>query len=242
VTPLVPDRLAQLAALTLDHGSHSSFEAGHCSTEVVAYLAGEPHTDRPECLSPVLGAFLRRWNDDLDDEGRQKLKPFLPRVIGTADDGQDEARAWLVTDWLVRVYTPAWLELAGVTESAAALRALPPFASAGAARANQATVDAARKRGAAAWDAAWAAAWDAAWDAARDAAWDAARAAARDAAWDAAWDAARDAAWDAARDAARAAARDAARDAARAALDPTKQSLQASALDLLERMIDPGSA
>lgn len=200
MTPPVPERVAQLAELTIDHGSHSSFDAGHCSTEVVAYLAGEPHTDHPECLSPVLGAFIRTWNDDLDDEGRQKLKSFLPRVIGTAGDGRDEARAWLATDWLVRVHTPAWLELAGVTESAAALRALPPFASPRVARANQSTVEAAAR--------------------------DAARAAVGPAAWAAA----------------EAAARVAAGTAAEAALDPTKQSLQASALGLLERLIDPEAA
>ena len=50
--------------------------------------------------------------------------------------------------------------------------------------------------------------------------------AARDAAGDAAWAAARDAAWTAARD----------------ALAPTVETLQASALDLLDRMIDPSKA
>ena len=77
----------------------------------------------------------------------------------------------------------------------------------------------------AAWYAAWAAAGDAAWAAARAAAWAAAGAAA----WAAAWDAARDAAGDA--------ARDAARDAAGDALRPTVEALQASALELVERMI-----
>ena len=57
--------------------------------------------------------------------------------------------------------------------------------------------------------------------------------AARAAAWDAAWAAA----WDAAGDAARAAAWAAARAAARAALQPSVVALQASAFELLERMI-----
>jgi hypothetical protein len=92
-------------------------------------------------------------------------------------------------------------------------------------------------------DATWAAvaaAW-AAWDAARDAARAAAGAAARDAAWAAAeaaaGAAARDAAWAAARDAARAVAAAAARDAAGAALADTVAVLQASAIDLLDRML-----
>src|SRR5690606_26994214 len=109
-----------------------------------------------------LGAFVRRWNDDLDDEGRQRLKPLLPLMVGTAGDGHDELRGWLCADWLVRVHTPAWLELAGIRDAAAALRGLPPLrdpASLGAARP---TLDAAGKKARAARGAAWAAAWAAA--------------------------------------------------------------------------------
>jgi hypothetical protein len=56
----------------------------------------------------------------------------------------------------------------------------------------------------------------------------------RDAVRDAAWDAAWAAAWDAAWDAAPAAAGD--------ALQPTVKGLQASALSLLDRMIEVGRA
>ncbi len=132
MTPVLEDRLPILDGFKLDKGAHAPPANGPteaCVMELVAYIAGEPWSDNPECVSPVLTAFLQRWNDDLDDEGRQKLKPFIPRVIGTAGDGQDVARAWLATDWLVRVHTPAWLELAGVKESAVALRALPPLVS-----------------------------------------------------------------------------------------------------------------
>jgi hypothetical protein len=119
-------------------------------------------------------------------------------MIGTAGDNHDELRGWLCVDWLIRVHTPAWLELAGAKESAAALRALPRLRSAADLAGAHPSLDEARSKAAAARDAAWAAAWDAA----GDAAWDAAGAAARDAAWAAAWDAAGDAAWDAAGDAA----------------------------------------
>ena len=208
-------RIEQLEALRLSAGGHKSFAEGYCATELVSWLADEPFSDHPTCLSPVLGAFLRNWNDSLDDEGRQKLKPFLPRTIGTANDGHDEDRAWLVTDWLARACAPAWLELAGVKECPAALRALPSLTRETASTA-QPTINEARAAG------------------------DAARAAAGDAAGDAAWAAARAAAWDAAWAAARAAAGDAARDAAWAALELTKVELQASALDLLDRMVGLG--
>jgi hypothetical protein len=244
----MPDRLERFERAALLHGSHDSIDEGGCAMEWASYLAGEPHSDHPKCVSKVIGAFVRSWNDALPHDKRQILKDRIPRLLGTAGSEEiEDRRAWLVTDWLVRVYLPTWLELAKLTQDADQIRALPEITSA-TINATLPTLKAAQKNAAAAWDAASAAAWDA-WDAARAAAWDAARAAARDAAWDAtsaaasaaAWDAAWAAAWDAARaaawDAARAAARDAAWDAASTALQPTVEELQASALELLDRMI-----
>ena len=215
--------------------------------EAVAWLAGEPHSAAPACACPVITAFMTSWNDAIrGDETRTRLlRPVLPNIIGTRSTRDvEQRRADLALDWLVRVQTPAWLELTPTLQPhAAALRALRPLLDRSAILAAQSALDQARTSAAAArtaapppsaaWAAAWAAAWDAARDAARDAAWAAARAdawaaacaaalnAAGDAAWDAAWDAARDAARAAALDAAWAAALnaagDAAMDAARAA-------------------------
>ncbi|HWC30714.1 MAG TPA: hypothetical protein VG845_11600, partial [Dehalococcoidia bacterium] len=77
-----PDRLAELKTVTLDAGGHKP-DGEFCVMEAVAYVAGEPWSDSPECASPVLGAFLRSWNDTLDDETRQLLKPYVPRLVGT---------------------------------------------------------------------------------------------------------------------------------------------------------------
>jgi hypothetical protein len=212
----------------LARGAHSDPRDGRCSMEWIAYIAGEEHSDHPVCVDPVLGAFGRRWNDALDDVTRQRLRPYLARMIGTAGDGRSLERSWMCFDWLVRVHTPAWLDLAGLDGHARALRSLAAITDAASCDAAMPTVRAA---------------WDAAGDAARAAAWDAARAAAWDAAGDAARAAAGDAAWAAAGDAARAAAWDAARDAARAAagkaLEPTIRILQESAFGLLDRML-PG--
>jgi hypothetical protein len=194
--------------------------------EAVAYVAGEKHSDHPKCACPVISAFLRHWNDDLDNATRQRLKPYIPRLVGTKSTKAIESkRAWLATDWMVRVNTPAWLELGGMPDQALALRALPELVSAVVARAAHPVLTEASDRAAAAWAtaraaasaAARAAAWDAAGDAAEDAAWAAARAAA--------WDAASAAAWAAARA------------AARTKLKPTILSLQSSALQLLDRLI-----
>ena len=252
-----------LESLHLDHGSHTDPEDGHCILEVVSMLAGQPFNDNPPCVCPVLRAYGIALNDRWDDDQRQKLLPYAPQLLNTAGDGQDEVRSYLALDWLIRVFTPTWLDLAGLTESATELRALRPVVDLAAAEAAQPAIKSAGAD--AAWDAAgdagWAAAGAAAWAAARDAAGDAARTATRDAAGDAARDAARAAAgaaagwaaagaaaaaaaWAATRDAAGDAARDAARAAAAAAawaLQPTVELLQASALDLFDRMINPAA-
>ena len=219
------DKLEQIT--TLARGKHDEGEA-MCAMEAVAWLAGEPWSDAPQCASDVIAAFVRSWNDALPDADRVRLLlPLLPDVIGTrTTDADDETRAWMATDWLVRVNAPAWLDLTPSLEAhAAALRALPQSMSSAVARDSQSVITAA-------WDAARAAAWGAAWDAARAAAWDAAR----DAAMGAAWDAARVAA----SVAARAAARAAASVAASAAPAPTVTTLQASAQDLVRRMCAVG--
>lgn len=116
--------------LRLSPGSHpapfgADGEATMCAQEFAAYLAGEPHSDSPKCVSPVLNRLMVRWNDAMDDQTRQKLRPYIARTIGTAGDGQDEQRSYMANDWVVRTYTPALLEAAGLAEEAAKLRGLP---------------------------------------------------------------------------------------------------------------------
>lgn len=122
---ILPERLAELTnGGMLAKGGHGSFHSGACAMEWVSYLAGEGFTDDPECASPVLRTFTIGLNDQWDSEQRQKLAPFLPRMVGTAGDGKDEVRSYMALDWLVRTFTPAWLDLAGLTEEARSLRDL----------------------------------------------------------------------------------------------------------------------
>ena len=164
-------RVLDLEALVLERSSHEYPEEGMCVMEAVAFVAGEPHSDSPSCVSPIISAFLRRWNDDLPDAERQRLKPYIPRLVGTrASDQVENRRAWMVTDWMVRLHIPAWLELAGMRQQAAAVRALDPILSASAVADAQPLLKAVRADSAAARAAAGAAAWAAARDAARAAA------------------------------------------------------------------------
>jgi len=171
-----------LNTLTLAKGGHETRDNGVCLLEAVAWWAEEDHTDHPTCVSPVLGTFGRNLNDVLPDTKRQELRPLIPLLPGTAGDGHDETRGYLALDWLIRTYTPAWLDLAGLTEEATALRDLRRIADLVAAQAAGPVVRQASQKaaaaGAAAGDAARAAAGDAAWAAAGDAARAAAGAAA----------------------------------------------------------------
>jgi len=206
-----------LEEIRLSRGNHNppNGEKEGCLLEWASFLAGEPWSDHPQCVSPIIASFGRRWNDDLDNESRQVLVDYLPRIINTRGTRYQEIeRYWMVVDWMCRVYMPAWLDLAGLTTEADTVRRLPKFADAKVAKKSQPTLDHARRQG----------------DAARDAAGNAAR--------DAAGAAARDAAGAAARDAAGAAARAAAWDKLR----PTTESLQVSALQLLDDLIEVTNA
>ena len=240
VMSILEERLPYIESLKLGHGSHPAPSNGlveACVMEAVSYVAGEPWSAAPECASPVITAFLVSWNDSLPDEDRQMLKPYIPRIVGTRTSKKDEeTRAWMMTDWLARECAPAWLRLAGLTGQAEALEALGPLTSAAKARKAQPTLDQAKTDSAAASAAAGNAAWAASWDASGAAAWAASWDASGAAAWAASWAAAGAAAWDAAGAAAGAAASA----AAGAALQPTVKGLQASALLLLDRMIEVG--
>jgi hypothetical protein len=173
VTPAVDTtRLERVNSLEIKHGGHAPpngiMEA--CVMEAVSYVAGEAWSDHPQCACPVVAAFLRAWNDSLpDDASRTRLlRPLVPKIVGSKSTAKVERkRADMAADWLVRVWTPRWLELADLREEAAALRALAPLTSTATFQASVPVLRKAQERA------------DAAWAAARDAAWDAAGAAAK---------------------------------------------------------------
>jgi hypothetical protein len=172
---IIEERLPWLETFTLDSGAHSP-DGKACIMEAAAYVAGEEWTDHPECVSPVIAAFLRNWNDSLPDEDRGRLlRPYITKAIGTrGTKAQEQKRAWMATDWLARECAPAFLRTAGLTEHAEALEKLAAITTTKRAEAAQPTLRAARAAATdAATDAATAAAWAAAWAAARAAAWDA---------------------------------------------------------------------
>jgi hypothetical protein len=84
----------------LSPGSHHDPEAGMCVMELASMLAGERFSDHPRCASPIIGAFLRTYNDLLPDERRQDLYVYASRVVGTrASVGVERWRAQECMRW-----------------------------------------------------------------------------------------------------------------------------------------------
>ena len=226
----------------LSRGRHASPDRGRCAMEWVARAdRGRRTPTARDATSAVAAEYVRHLNDVLADEPRQRLRPYLSRMIGTAGDGLDEQRAWSCAPRLARTCLPAALDAAGLQEHAQRLRFAPAEELHGAVdEARAAAADAraaARERArracvpiewslrrerarAAARGAGRAAALDAARAALTAAAPDAERSALAETAWAAAWDALWAAAWD-----------------GRAL--PTAEALRAGAFDLLDQML-PG--
>src|SRR3954451_21654495 len=68
----------------LRRGKHASPEKGVCVMKLASMLAGEPFSDRPQAVCPVIGAYLRSYNDVVDDERRQDLYRYASEAIGSA--------------------------------------------------------------------------------------------------------------------------------------------------------------
>ncbi len=93
----------------LRRGAHDRRDDGMCAMEMVAWLAGEAHSDQPRCACPVIAAFVRALNDLLPDDGERTrlLRPLVPKFVNTAGTAQDERRrGFVVLDGTVRQLLP----------------------------------------------------------------------------------------------------------------------------------------
>jgi hypothetical protein len=82
-------------------GRHNSPDDGACVMELASMLAGEPFSDHPVSVCPVIGSCLRAYNDWIDDDRRQDLYRYASLVVGTrAPQEVQRARAERVTDWV----------------------------------------------------------------------------------------------------------------------------------------------
>jgi hypothetical protein len=84
----------------LSQGKHRDPDHGACVMELASMLAGEPFSDRPRCVDPVIAGFLRTYNDGIDDRRRQDLYPLAAAVVGSRTVPSVQAeRARLCLHW-----------------------------------------------------------------------------------------------------------------------------------------------
>src|SRR5919198_2804630 len=86
--------------IRLSQGKHRDPDHGACVMELASMLAGEPFSDRPRCVDPVIAGFLRTYNDGIDDRRRQELYPLAAAVVGSRTVPSVQAeRARLCLQW-----------------------------------------------------------------------------------------------------------------------------------------------
>src|SRR5689334_7297607 len=68
-------------------------ETGLCVMQTVAWFAGEPISDHPQCASPVLTNFAIVVNDGLEDGPRQQLRKLVSPLSTSRADGLEIERA-----------------------------------------------------------------------------------------------------------------------------------------------------
>lgn len=81
---------ALAAPFHLARGRHASPEEGLCLLELVAFLQGQEHTDRPAGVSPAIASAIRFVNDRTQDAARQQLLRFVDQLPDTDDEHEQE--------------------------------------------------------------------------------------------------------------------------------------------------------
>ena len=73
-------------------------------------LAGEPFSDHPRSVCPVIGSFLRAYNDRIDHEHRQDLYAYAAKVVGSRGSPDvQHARAERLSAWAFEGNWLGWL-------------------------------------------------------------------------------------------------------------------------------------
>jgi hypothetical protein len=75
----------------------------------------------------VIAAYAHSFSDWLPDDERQRLKAYIPRLVGTAVPDLELRRAFACADSAVRIFAPLAFKAAGLVQEAAKLGALAPI-------------------------------------------------------------------------------------------------------------------
>lgn len=106
--------------IRLSRGKHASPAEGACVMELASMLASEPFSDHPISVCPVIGAFLRTYNDSVEDGRRQDLYAYASKVVGSrSSEAVERERQAHLERWTKdvrrhrhrRLRLPRWLGL-----------------------------------------------------------------------------------------------------------------------------------
>src|SRR4051812_32648626 len=91
-------------------GRHRSPDEGACVMEVVSMLSGLSFTDHPATACPVIGSFLRAYNDVARDADRQALLACASLVVGSRNPAAQQERVDRCYELAaeLRVARPRW--------------------------------------------------------------------------------------------------------------------------------------
>jgi hypothetical protein len=95
--------------IKISRGKHTHPDDGACVMELASMLAGERFTDHPVSVCPVIGSFLRAYNDLVDDDRRQDLYASASMVVGSRASAEVmRARAHYLTAWALQRRKRHW--------------------------------------------------------------------------------------------------------------------------------------
>jgi len=98
--------------IKLSRGKHQSPDHGACVMELASMLAGESFSDQPASVCPVIGSFLRAYNDSIDDERRQDLYAYASKIVGSRAGAEvQRSRAERLTAWGLELQQRRWTRL-----------------------------------------------------------------------------------------------------------------------------------
>lgn len=98
--------------IKLGKGKHTSPEEGACVMELASMLASEPFSDHPASVCPVIGSFMRAYNDSIDEEHRQNLYGYAAKIVGSrASAGIQRRRAERLLAWALEMQRRRWPQL-----------------------------------------------------------------------------------------------------------------------------------
>ena len=115
--------IADIWKFELRRGNSDDPRNGACLLDAVSWLEYGQLGDRPACVCPVHAAFARGINDAMSNKGRQRLRVFIPRLVGTVDKASEKARGEFLAWQAIRVFAPIALRATGLRTEAESLAA-----------------------------------------------------------------------------------------------------------------------